>query len=112
MKRFFDLSAAICALVILSPVLLLIALLVRLSLGSPILFRQDRPGFKGNLFTCIKFRTMTDARDEFGELLPDAQRLTPLGRFLRNTSIDELPAMFSHSSVLIHVIQDVEDRLR
>jgi sugar O-acyltransferase (sialic acid O-acetyltransferase NeuD family) len=95
MKRFFDLSAAICALVILSPVLLLIALLVRLSLGSPILFRQDRPGFKGNLFTCIKFRTMTDARDEFGELLPDAQRLTPLGRFLRNTSIDELPGLIN-----------------
>ena len=95
MKRFFDLSAAICALVILSPVLLLVALLVRLSLGAPILFRQDRPGFKGKLFTCIKFRTMTDARDQFGELLPDAQRLTPLGRFLRDTSIDELPGLIN-----------------
>src|SRR5271154_6015951 len=95
MKRLFDLSIALCGLVILSPILLLVALLVRLSLGAPILFRQDRPGFKGKLFTCIKFRTMTDARDQFGELLPDAQRLTPLGRFLRDTSIDELPGLIN-----------------
>src|SRR6202521_105005 len=95
MKRLFDFSVAIFALLILSPLLLLVALLVRLSLGAPILFRQDRPGFKGKLFTCIKFRTMTDARDERGELLPDAQRLTRLGRFLRHTSIDELPGLIN-----------------
>ena len=94
-KRLFDLIVAICALVILSPVLLVVALLVRLSLGPPILFRQDRPGFKGKLFTCTKFRTMTDARDASGELLPDSQRLTPLGRFLRDTSIDELPGLIN-----------------
>src|SRR5271170_4473023 len=95
MKRLFDLSVALCALVILSPILLLVALFVRLSLGTPILFRQDRPGFKGRLFPCIKFRTMTNTRDASGELLPDAQRLTTLGRFLRNTSIDELPGLIN-----------------
>jgi sugar O-acyltransferase (sialic acid O-acetyltransferase NeuD family) len=94
-KRLFDFSVAVCALVILSPVLLLVAFLVRLSLGTPILFRQDRPGFKGKLFTCIKFRTMTNARNASGELLPDSQRLTPLGRFLRDTSIDELPGLIN-----------------
>jgi sugar O-acyltransferase (sialic acid O-acetyltransferase NeuD family) len=99
MKRLFDLSVAICALVIFSPILLVIAILVRLTLGTPVLFRQARPGFKGKLFTCIKFRTMTNARDESGELLLDSQRLTPLGRFLRNASIDELPG-------LINVVRD------
>ena len=94
-KRLFDIIVAICGLVILSPVLLVVALLVRLSLGAPILFRQDRPGFKGKLFTCIKFRTMTDAREASGELLPDSQRLTPLGRFLRKTSIDELAGLIN-----------------
>ena len=94
-KRLFDLAVAICTLVILSPVLLLIAFLVRLTLGSPILFRQDRPGLQGKLFTCIKFRTMINARDEDGELLPDSQRLTPFGSFLRNTSIDELPGLIN-----------------
>src|SRR5579863_149064 len=94
-KRLFDFFVAICALVVLSPLLLAVAVLVRLSLGTPILFRQDRPGLKGKLFTCIKFRTMTDARDASGGLLPDSQRLTPLGRFLRNTSIDELPGLIN-----------------
>jgi sugar O-acyltransferase (sialic acid O-acetyltransferase NeuD family) len=94
-KRLFDLSVAICALVVLSPLLLVVALLVRLSLGAPILFRQDRPGLKGKLFTCMKFRTMTDARDANGELLADSQRLTSLGRFLRNSSIDELPGLLN-----------------
>jgi sugar O-acyltransferase (sialic acid O-acetyltransferase NeuD family) len=92
-KRLFDLSVAICALVILSPVLLMVAFIVRLSMGKPMLFRQERPGFKGKLFTCIKFRTMTNTRDASGELLPDSQRLTPLGRFLRSASIDELPGL-------------------
>jgi sugar O-acyltransferase (sialic acid O-acetyltransferase NeuD family) len=95
MKRLLDFSVATCALVILSPVLLLVALLVRVSLGAPILFRQDRPGLKGKVFTCIKFRTMTNASNASGELLPDSQRLTPLGRFLRNTSIDELPGLIN-----------------
>jgi sugar O-acyltransferase (sialic acid O-acetyltransferase NeuD family) len=94
-KRLFDLSVAAFALVILSPVLLLVALLVRLSLGVPILFRQDRPGFTGKLFKYIKFRTMTNACDTSGKLLPDSQRLTPLGGFLRNTSLDELPGLIN-----------------
>jgi sugar O-acyltransferase (sialic acid O-acetyltransferase NeuD family) len=94
-KRLFDLFVAVCGLVILSPVLLVVALLVRLSLGTPILFRQDRPGLKGKLFTCIKFRTMTNGRDASGELLPDSERLASLGRFLRNTSIDELPGLIN-----------------
>jgi sugar O-acyltransferase (sialic acid O-acetyltransferase NeuD family) len=94
-KRSFDFSAALCALVILSPLLLLVALFVRIFVGTPILFRQDRPGLKGRLFTYIKFRTMTSARDGFGELLPDSQRLTRLGRFLRESSIDELPGLIN-----------------
>ena len=94
-KRAFDFCVSLIALAILSPLLVVVALLVRLSLGAPILFRQDRPGFKGKLFTCIKFRTMTDARDASGELLPDSQRLTSLGRFLRNTSMDELPGLIN-----------------
>jgi len=95
MKRLFDFCVAICALLILSPLLLLVALLVRLSLGAPILFRQDRPGFKGKLFTCIKFRTMTNACNATGELLPDSRRLTAFGRLLRSTSIDELPGLIN-----------------
>jgi lipopolysaccharide/colanic/teichoic acid biosynthesis glycosyltransferase len=93
LKRTFDLIASLLALVLLSPLLALIALLVRLKLGSPILFRQQRPGLHGEPFTIYKFRTMTDARDARGNLLPDAQRLTPLGRFLRSTSLDELPEL-------------------
>jgi lipopolysaccharide/colanic/teichoic acid biosynthesis glycosyltransferase/glycosyltransferase involved in cell wall biosynthesis len=92
-KRAFDCCFSLMALLVLSPLLLVVALLVRLSLGTPILFRQDRPGFKGKLFTCTKFRTMSDARAASGELLPDSQRLTPLGRFLRSTSLDELPEL-------------------
>ncbi len=94
-RRTFDVCFSLMALIVLSPLLLVAALLVRLSLGTPILFRQDRPGFEGKLFTCIKFRTMTNARDASGELLPDSQRLTPLGRFLRNTSLDELPELIN-----------------
>jgi sugar O-acyltransferase (sialic acid O-acetyltransferase NeuD family) len=95
MKRLVDLVVAICALVILSPVLLVAALLVRLLLGRPILFCQARPGLNGRLFTCIKLRTMTNARDAAGELLPDSRRLTSVGRFLRSTSIDELPELIN-----------------
>ena len=92
-KRLFDLTCAIAALVALSPVLLGVALLVRLKLGSPILFRQCRPGLKGVPFSMIKFRTMTDARDAHGQLLPDSARLTRFGLWLRSTSLDELPEL-------------------
>jgi lipopolysaccharide/colanic/teichoic acid biosynthesis glycosyltransferase len=93
-KRLLDLSLTIPALVVLAPLFLLLALLVRVKLGSPILFRQRRPGIKGRAFTMMKFRTMTDARDMNGRLLPDAERLTRFGRFLRTTSLDELPELF------------------
>lgn len=95
MKRMFDLAVAATALVLLSPVMLAVALLVRLRLGSPVLFRQQRPGRYGRPFTMIKFRTMTEARDADGRLLPNHLRLTPLGRFLRASSLDELPELFN-----------------
>ena len=94
-KRALDLFLTIPALAILSPLLGLLALLVRIKLGSPILFRQQRPGLHGHPFTLYKFRTMTDDRDKEGNLLPDADRLTPLGRFLRSTSLDELPELWN-----------------
>lgn len=95
MKRLFDMVFAVSALVLLWPVLLVVALAVRLSMGLPVLFRDKRAGFRGKPFTMVKFRTMTDERDEFGRLLPDSQRLTPVGRFLRRTSIDGLPQLWS-----------------
>lgn len=94
-KRLLDLIVATTVLILLSPVLVVIALLVRLRLGTPVLFRQQRPGLHGQPFTLLKFRTMTDARDARGNLLPDEQRLTPLGRFLRSASLDELPELFN-----------------
>ena len=94
-KRAFDLVGAIAALVLLAPLLLMVAALVRIFLGSPILFRQSRPGWHGKPFTCLKFRTMTDARDADGRLLPDADRMTPFGRFLRRSSVDELPELIN-----------------
>ena len=94
-KRVFDLLIATCALLLLSPILTLIAILVRAFLGSPILFQQERAGLKGSCFDCLKFRTMTNARDASGQLLSDADRLTGLGRFLRNTSLDELPELIN-----------------
>ena len=90
-KRVLDLVLAVPVLVLLLPVLALVATLVHIRLGSPALFRQQRPGLHGRPFTLFKFRTMTDARDAQGQLRPDAERLTPLGRFLRSTSLDELP---------------------
>jgi lipopolysaccharide/colanic/teichoic acid biosynthesis glycosyltransferase len=93
-KRLLDLSLTLPALIILAPLFLLLALLVRVKLGSPIWFRQRRPGINGRAFTLLKFRTMTDARDSDGRLLPDAERLTRFGRFLRATSLDELPELF------------------
>jgi len=94
-KRIFDLILTIPGLILISPILLVVTILVRIVHGKPILFTQLRPGFRGELFTVYKFRTMTDRRDENGELLPDEQRLTSLGRFLRTTSLDELPELFN-----------------
>ena len=94
-KRVFDLIIVVLAGVILWPALLLLALWVRVKLGAPILFRQRRPGQAGQAFTLYKFRTMTEARDAQDGLLPDAERLTKFGRFLRATSLDELPELFN-----------------
>ncbi len=94
-KRLFDLALTLPGLVLISPLLLVIALLVRVFHGSPILFRHKRPGYRGQPFTLYKFRTMTNARDAHGNLLPDAERLTPFGKFLRAASLDELPELFN-----------------
>lgn len=94
-KRLIDVAVAIPALMLLSPVLLLLGALVGFRLGWPVLYRQQRPGLRGQLFTLLKYRTMREARDDRGNLLSDAERLTTLGRFLRNTSLDELPELFN-----------------
>ena len=94
-KRIFDLIVASLGLMILSPIILLTAILVRIFLGTPVLFRQTRPGYKGKPFTVYKFRTMTDARDANGNLLSDEIRLTHFGKFLRSLSLDELPELFN-----------------
>jgi len=97
-KRLLDLALTIPSLVLLSPLLALVALLVRQKLGTPVLFRQQRPGLHGKPFTIYKFRTMTnvtDERDAQGNLLPAESRLTPFGRFLRSTSLDELPELIN-----------------
>ncbi len=94
-KRIFDLTLTIPGLVLLAPVMVLIALLVWVVHGRPIFFTQVRPGYRGELFRLYKFRTMKDSRDAAGDLLPDEQRLTRLGRFLRSTSLDELPELFN-----------------
>jgi sugar transferase EpsL len=94
-KRALDVVLALLALVLLSPLLALLALLVRLKLGRPVLFRQPRPGLGGRPFILVKFRTMTDERDASGRLLLDADRLTPFGRFLRKTGLDELPELWN-----------------
>ncbi|PKN91560.1 MAG: sugar transferase [Chloroflexi bacterium HGW-Chloroflexi-6] len=95
LKRIFDIAVAALGLLLLSPVLLVVVALVRLFHGSPVLFGQTRPGFKGMPFRIYKFRTMTNARAADGSLLPDAERLTPLGRLLRATSLDELPELLN-----------------
>ena len=87
-KRFFDLAIAALSVIVISPVFILIGFFVRMNIGSPVLFKQERPGLRGQPFTIYKFRTMTDKRDEGGNLLPDGERLTRLGRFLRKTSMD------------------------
>jgi lipopolysaccharide/colanic/teichoic acid biosynthesis glycosyltransferase len=94
-KRIFDLALAVPGLVLISPVLAILALLVRITHGPPVLFRQKRPGYLGRPFDLYKFRTMSDARDGQGNLLPDPERITSLGRFLRSTSLDELPELFN-----------------
>ena len=94
-KRIFDLILTSLGLIILSPIILLTAILVRIFLGTPVLFRQTRPGYKGKPFTVYKFRTMTNTRDTQGNLLSDAIRLTRFGKFLRSSSLDELPELFN-----------------
>jgi len=94
-KRPFDLVLSLSALLVLVPVITVLTLLVRVKLGAPVFFRQQRPGLHGKPFTMVKFRTMTDARDAQGNLLPDAERLTRFGRLLRSTSLDELPELWN-----------------
>jgi len=95
LKRPMDFILSLMAIIALSPVLIIVALLVRFKLGSPVLFKQKRPGLNEQIFTMYKFRTMTDEKDENGELLPDSVRLTKFGRRLRSTSLDELPELFN-----------------
>lgn len=95
MKRLFDLTVAAVLLLVLSPVLLITAYLIRQKLGSPVIFKQERPGLHGKIFYLYKFRSMTDERDENGELLPDDVRLTAFGNLVRKTSLDELPQLFN-----------------
>ena len=94
-KRLFDLAVVLIALPLWLPLLAVLALLVRVKLGSPVLFAQTRPGLDGKPFKLVKFRTMTDERDASGALLPDSQRLTTFGRWLRSTSLDELPELWN-----------------
>lgn len=94
-KRCLDFLLSLCGIIVLSPILLVLCVLVRVKLGSPVIFKQERPGKNEKIFTLCKFRTMTDERDENGELMPDAVRLTKFGKFLRATSLDELPELFN-----------------
>lgn len=94
-KRIIDFILSLCGIIILSPVLLIVSFLVRVKLGCPILFKQERPGLNGKIFMMYKFRTMTDEKDENGKLLDDEIRLTKFGKMLRATSLDELPEMFN-----------------
>ena len=94
-KRLLDIVISFVALVVLSPVLLIVAILVRCKLGSPVIFHQERPGYNEKIFKLCKFRSMTDERDEEGNLLPDSVRLTKFGRILRATSLDELPELWN-----------------
>ncbi len=94
-KRPMDIILSLMAIIGLAPVLLLVAVLVRKKLGKPVIFAQERPGLNEKIFKLYKFRTMTDERDENGELLPDEVRLTTFGKFLRSTSLDELPELFN-----------------
>ncbi|MEK4099368.1 MULTISPECIES: sugar transferase [Bacillus] len=94
-KRSMDFILSLIAIIMLSPLFLIVAFLVKTKLGSPVLFKQERPGLNGTIFKMYKFRTMTDEKNENGELLPDSVRLTNFGKFLRSTSLDELPGLFN-----------------
>ena len=94
-KRFLDIVCALLAITVFSWLYILVAVLVRINLGRPVIFKQERPGKNGRIFCLYKFRTMTDKKDKNGALLPDAQRLTRFGKFLRKTSLDELPEAFN-----------------
>lgn len=95
LKRLFDIIASLCGLILLSPVIAIVAWQIRRKLGSPVLFRQTRPGKDGEPFEMIKFRTMRNAVDEQGNPLPDSERITPFGSFLRSSSLDELPELWN-----------------
>lgn len=95
MKRLFDLFVSLVAIIVLMPVIIVVAILVAIKLGRPVLFSQQRPGLNGKVFKMYKFRSMTDERNEHGELLPDAERLPGFGRLLRSTSLDELPGLWN-----------------
>lgn len=95
LKRIFDFFVALILLTLLFPLLIIVAILVRVNLGSPIIFKQARPGLQGEIFHMLKFRSMTSECDEQGELLPDEQRLTAFGKFLRSSSMDELPGLWN-----------------
>lgn len=103
-KRLFDIIFSIFAIIILSPIMIVISILVWLNLGSPILFKQQRPGKNEKIFTMYKFRTMNNKKDSKGDLLPDKDRITNFGKFLRATSLDELPELFNilfgHMSII------------
>lgn len=94
-KRPMDFILSLLAILVLSPIIVILAILVRIKHGSPVLFKQKRPGMNEKIFTIYKFRTMTNKKDEQGNLLPDADRLTRFGKFLRSTSLDELPGLFN-----------------
>lgn len=94
-KRFLDILFSLLLLILLLPVFLILMILVKIKLGSPIFFKQDRPGKDGKIFKLYKFRTMTDAKDKDGNLLPDSERLTSFGKLLRSTSLDELPELLN-----------------
>lgn len=95
MKRLFDMVASFCALLLFSPIIALVAWKIRKNLGSPVVFRQTRPGLNGRPFDMVKFRTMRDATDVQGNILPDAERMTPFGNKLRSSSLDELPELWN-----------------
>lgn len=95
MKRLIDLTISVIALLIFLPVIFVVAILVKINLGSPVIFKQERPGKYGKPFYIYKFRSMKDTRDEFGELLPDSERLTKFGRIIRKLSLDELPQLIN-----------------
>ena len=95
MKNLFDKTLALFLIILFSPIYIVVSLLIFFKMGSPILFRQKRPGYKEEIFGIYKFRTMTNEKDEFGRLLPDEQRLVGIGKFIRSTSLDELPQLFN-----------------